>query len=67
MEKKIMGANLTEIRRQCEADVLKYDSNAPIRCFETVEPCIEGGRKILEDDELKLFFNEILTGRNSNG
>lgn len=66
MNNSIFGIELEEIERQCAADTLKRDSNSPIKNFETLEPCIAGGNKILEDKELKSFFNKIYNGREND-
>lgn len=66
MKDYIFGVKIEEIRRQCAADTLRCDSNSPIQKFETLEPCIEGGRKILADPALKSFFRRIYTGREND-
>ncbi len=58
----IFGIPRAEIRRQCEASAIKCDSNSPLRKFETLEPCLEGSRKILEDEELTAMLRRIYTG-----
>ena len=50
MEKLIFGMSCREIARQCAADTLMCDSNSPIQTVETLNPCIEGGKKILADE-----------------
>lgn len=62
MEKRIFGLPCDEIARQCAADKLMYDSNSPIQVVETLNPCIEGGKKILADEKSSEFFKKIYTG-----
>lgn len=64
MEKRIFGMPYGEIARQCIADVLMYDSNSPIQNVETLNPCIEGGKKILADEKSREFFRRVYTGSN---
>lgn len=66
MAKTILGLSLSEIERQCAADKIKCDSNSPIQEFETLDPVIAGGEKILADEELTAFFRKIFTGRNDD-
>lgn len=67
MEKLIFGMSREEITRQCDADTRMYDSNSPIQTVGTLNPCIEGGKKILADEELRNFFRRIYVGSNGNG
>lgn len=62
MKEAIFGIPYGEIRRQCTADTLKRDSNSPLQKFSTVEPCIDGGTKILEDKELTALLRRIYRG-----
>lgn len=66
MKNVILGVELKEVERQCSLDSLKCDVNSPIMPFETLEPCIEGGKKILENEKLRNWFRRIYTGRESN-
>lgn len=66
MRKEIFGIPYCEIKRQCAANTLKRDSNSPLRQFNTVEPCIEGGAKILEDEELTALLRRIYRGSDSH-
>lgn len=61
-EKKMFNMSMDMVRRQCEAGAMHCDMNAPIRRGETLEPCIRGAQKILEDPELKKMVKDILTG-----
>lgn len=61
MNEGIFGMPYEEIRRQCAAENLKFDSNSPLEDFSTVEPCIEGGTRILADEKLKLRLMRIYT------
>lgn len=63
MEDLILGLPITEIERQCAARCLKRDSNAPLEKGVTLEPCLDGGRIILENTELKKLFKDIYLGR----
>lgn len=63
MKDEILGMPILEIERQCKARYLKRDSNTPLEKGMTFEPCIEGGRKILESNELKELFKNIYLGR----
>lgn len=62
MENTIFGMSSKEIERQCAADRLVCDSNSPIQIVEMSNPCIEGGKKILEDEKSRDFFRKIYTG-----
>lgn len=62
MKETIFGIPYVEVERQCAADVLKRDSNSPLQKFNTVEPCIDGGMKILEDEELAALLRRIYRG-----
>ncbi len=62
MTETIFGVPREEILRQCRTSTLKCDSNSPLHRFETLEPCIEGGEKILEDGELAALLRRIYTG-----
>lgn len=66
MEEKILGMSYEEIERQCAADTLMCDSNSPIQTVEISNPCIEGGKKILANEESIAFFREIYVGSNDN-
>lgn len=61
MNESIFGIPCEEIRRQCEAEDLKFDSNSPLEEFSTLEPCIEGGKRILADEGLKHRLMKIYT------
>lgn len=62
MKKTIFGIPYGEVERQCIADTLTRDSNSPLKKFNTVEPCIDGGKKILEDEELTALLRRIYRG-----
>ena len=62
MKETIFGVPRAEILRQCGASTLKCDSNSPLHQFETLEPCIKGGEKILTDQELTTLLRRIYTG-----
>lgn len=66
MEKLIFGTSYEEIEHQCAADTLMCDSNSPIQIVETSNPCIEGAKKILADEELREFFKRVYTGSNDH-
>lgn len=66
MEKLIFGTSCREIARQCAADTLMCDSNSPIQTVETLNPCIEGGKKILADEKSRDFFRKVYVGSNEN-
>ncbi len=51
-----------EVVRQCAADNTKCDANSPIRKFDTLEPCISGGKKILSDSDLTDMLKRIYMG-----
>lgn len=62
MKETIFGIPRAEILRQCGASTLKCDSNSPLNKFETLEPCIKGGEKILADEKLTALLQRIYTG-----
>ncbi len=65
-EKKIFGLTLEEIRRQTKEpyDVDPQAYMGPIKKdFGTIDPVIEGAKKINEDPELKEFVRDILTSK----
>lgn len=62
MEERMFNMSLEMIRKQCNAGELQCDNNAPIRRNETLEPCIRGAKKILQDAEICTIVKEILTG-----
>ncbi len=64
MKKCIFGMPRDEILRQCEANALMCDSNSPLRLVEELNPCVEGGKKILADEKSRKFFSKIYTGSN---
>lgn len=66
MRKEIFGIPYEEIKRQCAANTLTRDSNSPLRKFNTVEPCIQGGREILEDEEFTALLKRIYRGSDSH-
>lgn len=66
MEKLIFGMSCDEIARQCEADTLLCDSNSPIQAVGASNPCIEGGKKILADEQSRDFFRRVYVGSNGN-
>lgn len=59
MKDNIFGMSSKEIKRQCDADILMYDSNSPIQIVEKTNPCIEGGKKILQNEKTKNYFRKI--------
>lgn len=65
MEKKFIGnVPIEEIERQCNADVLKCDSNSPLDPgYVTLEPAIRGAKKVLADPELREIFKKMYMGR----
>lgn len=65
-EKKILGLTLEEIHRQTKKayDVDPQATMGPInQHFGTLEPVIEGAKKIAEDPELKELVRDILTSK----
>lgn len=62
MKETIFGIPYDEVQRQCVADTLKRDSNSPLQRFNTVEPCIDGGQRILENDKLLVLLRRIYRG-----
>lgn len=66
MKKRIFGISHSEISRQCAADTLMCDSNSPLQLVETLNPCIEGGKKILADEKSRAFFRKVYTGSKCN-
>lgn len=59
MKDNIFRLSSKEIKRQCDADILMYDSNSPIRSVEKTNPCIEGGKKILQNEKKKNYFRKM--------
>ena len=59
----IMGVPIEEVRRQMAAspgyDVDPQSKMEPLWKGTTLEPCIEGGEKILKDPKLKEMFRRI--------
>lgn len=63
-ERKIFGYSEAEVRRQCEADTTAKSTDfGPIKKFQTVEPCIEGGKKILADSDTTEMLRKIYLGQ----
>lgn len=65
-EKKIFGLTLEEIRKQTKKtyDVDPQTFMDPIKKdFGTIDPVIEGAKKIIEDPELKGLIKDILTSK----
>lgn len=65
-EKKILGLTLEEIQRQTNRpyDVDPQTAMGPIKeDFGTLEPVIEGAKKIVENPELKELARDILTSK----
>lgn len=59
-ERKILGYDEAEIRRQCDsATMAKSVDFGPIKKFDTLEPCIEGGTKILADPDTTEMLRKI--------
>ena len=61
MNDEIMGVEISEFKRQCAVNTLMCDSNSPISDFETLEPSIKGGRKIIANSESIDFFRKLYT------
>ena len=53
------------VLKQCQAGGIKSDANAPIRKGETLEPCLRGADKILNDDSMSKMFRKILMQENT--
>ncbi len=62
MKETIFGIPREEIRRRCKVSTVKCDSNSPLSKFETLEPCLKGSKKILEDKRLTAMLRRIYTG-----
>ena len=63
MEKKLFGMTMEQIKRQSSLSEIKPDMcQTPIRPGETLEPCIRGARKILEDPHTKEMMYKIYRG-----
>ena len=61
-DEKIFGMSKEEIRRQCSIKDLEGDlTQSPIVKGETLDPCIRGAKKILEDPESLKMVRNILT------
>lgn len=56
---KIFGISVQEIHRQCQANPIRYDRDEPINKGEFLEPCIQGGEKILADNKLRDMLKRI--------
>lgn len=69
MSEKIFGITLEEIKRQSSSThaVDPQSNMEPINPNDGfLEPCIRGGKKILDDPDKKDMFNRIYTGKKQN-
>lgn len=58
-EGTIFGISIEEIDRQLNMNLVSCDRNSPFNANEFLEPCIRGGRKILEDEKKRQMMKKI--------
>lgn len=59
MDKTIFGIQLEEIKRQCSIESLKANKTMPLTKFNSLKPCIDGGKQILKDKELSTMLRNL--------
>lgn len=62
MKNTIFGMSATEFKRQCSIASPDCDTNASLTNCDTIDPCINGGKKILADPLLKEQLRLIYIG-----
>lgn len=58
-KKMIFGIDVEEIERQISMNPISCDKNSPINENEFLEPCIRGGKKIMEDEKKREMIKKI--------
>ena len=67
MGKKVFNMTLEQFNKMAGKNDNICDHNRPIRKEETLEPCLRGAQKILDDPSQKEMMYRIYTGvRNKN-
>lgn len=66
-EKKLFNLTKEQIKKQSGSRPDKCDYNTPIRSGETLEPCIRGSQKFLDDPKKREMLCRIYRGVKSNG
>lgn len=66
-ERKLFNLTKEQIKKQIGSRPDKCDYNTPIRRGETLEPCIRGSQKILNDPKKREMLYRIHRGVKKNG
>lgn len=66
-EKNLFNLTETQIKKQSGSKPDKCDYNTPIRRGETLEPCIRGSQKFLNDPQKREMMYRIHRGVKSSG
>lgn len=66
-EKKLFNLTIDQVKRQSGTKPDKCDYNTPIRRGETLEPCLRGSQKFLDDPQKKEMMYRIYRGVKKRG
>lgn len=66
-EKELFNLTEDQIKKQSGSRPDKCDYNTPIRRGETLEPCIRGSQKFLDDPQKREMMYRIHRGVKSSG
>lgn len=66
-EKMLFNLTEEQIKKQSGTKPDKCDYNTPIRRGETLEPCLRGSQKFLEDPQKKKMMYRIYRGVKNSG